>query len=474
MACTATATPQVVQDIQTILHLKDAPLYKGSFDRPNIFYRVRYKDAHMLQTKYNNNTNGDGGGGALQDMIHWIVKQHRKHAHKEEKCSGIVYVHKREDTQLIANLLNRHASQLQKLNEKTNNDNTPDSLALRAEPYHAGLKKADRDRILEEWSTDRVQVAVATVAFGMGIDLAHVRYVVHWTMPKTVEGFYQESGRAGRDGLPSYSLLYFSQDDVRKFQFLIRMQQQNSKTASESSLERKLSGLEQMTKYCTTPSCRRNVLIQHFGGDAVECRQTCDYCRDPTKTKRAIESAMVVKDVLGSTGRRHHPNGKKNEWDGQWNGPHGESDFGMDDEDRIAEDWGDDGMIGDLRVTDSSSYLDHSGAETTNQKRSKTKGGFAKVSSILDKFEALEKSGGENGFVHFRAKTDERPSTSVKIPDHFLVKVESTAKPEPKPKELTSEDHAKKAEQLRKDLEKLKAEREARMKAFLAKRNASK
>jgi bloom syndrome protein len=275
MACTATATPQVIQDIQTILQLQDAPLHKGSFDRPNIFYKVKYKDAL---------------DNPLGDLVKYIQKRHSDQS-SSSNCSGIVYVHKRTDTTMIANAINR-------------------GTGIRAEPYHAGLKDALRSQIQHAWSTNEVQVAVATVAFGMGIDLAHVRYVIHWMLPKTVEGFYQESGRAGRDGLPSHSVLYYSQDDARKFQWLIRQQKQQkskNKKDSNTNVEHKLQSLEQMVQYCTTPTCRRNALIRHFGGTPVECQGTCDFCKDPKKMERVIQSAAIIKDakpkVLKKKGR---------------------------------------------------------------------------------------------------------------------------------------------------------------------------
>jgi RecQ family ATP-dependent DNA helicase len=352
MACTATATPQVILDIQTSLQLQHAPVHKGSFDRPNIFYKVKYKDCL---------------DDPLQDLVQYIAKRHEQannnaNNKNEEYCSGIVYVHKRTDTTMLARAISR--------------------AGIRAEAYHAGLKDAQRTKVQEEWSNNTIQVVVATVAFGMGIDLAHVRYVIHWTMAKTVEGFYQESGRAGRDGLPSHSVLYYSKEDARKFQWLIGQQKKSKKSSSSSStdainLERKLAALEQMVDYCTTPACRRNALIRHFGGTTVDCQATCDYCKDPKKVERTIQSAAVLKDVKQQldANKRFSKKSKQKQWDGQWKAPHGDR---YDDDER---DWGDDGMVGDLRVTDGV------GNDGDYKKSKKSYGGFVKASSILSKYE---------------------------------------------------------------------------------------
>ena len=417
MACTATATPQVIEDIQTILHLKNAPLLQGSFDRPNIFYKVKYKH-----------------DGALDEMIQWIAKQHTKSNTPKEKCSGIVYVHKREDTSFIASRIRQ--------------------LKIRAEPYHAGLNKVDRNRIQEEWSQDQVQVAVATVAFGMGIDLPHVRYVIHWTIPKTLEGFYQESGRAGRDGLPSHSILYYSPDDVAKFKYLIQMQSRN---ATDANLERKLQGFEQMVKYCTNAACRRNALIQHFGGSPVSCQRTCDYCRNPEKVKRTIQSAAIVGDVLGTKYKSSMPyQSVPKDWD---------QDHFYDDEDAVAQDWGD-GMVGDLRVTDPGGSPWN--ITSVPQPPKSLKGGFVRASSILDKYEKLEQKA---SFAKDK-KDYERPAQAVPIPEHFRMAPVSVTKTAKKP-EPTSQQYAENAAQLRLEMEQLDAkckEQEARLKALLEKR----
>ena len=263
MACTATATPKVIQDIRQILHLENSPCHMSSFNRDNIFYKVRYKDVL------------DQNGSSVDDMVKFIKSQHDRCEKHSDPCSGIIYVHKREETESMASLIKKRTG-------------------IEVAGYHGGLKAAVRKQVQQDWMEGKVKIAVATIAFGMGIDLAHVRYVVHWTIPKTVEGFYQEHGRAGRDGLPSYSLLYFSQDDVSLFRYLIQMRK--PKDENDKSMTRALEALQKMTEYALTPCCRRVYLLKHFG-ETVDpetiCAKECDYCSNPTKIQQAIEAAMA-------------------------------------------------------------------------------------------------------------------------------------------------------------------------------------
>ena len=153
----------------------------------------------------------------------------------------------------------------------------------------------------------------------MGIDLAHVRYVTihwtldigHWTLPKTVEGFYQESGRAGRDGLPSHSILYYAQDDARKFSWLVQQQSKSSKNANSTNLdlvEQKLASLEQMVNGQVLHGTRLSTKFFDSafwrGSYRIYCKGTCDYCKDPLKVERGMSNVEVLKDV---NSRPMHP-----------------------------------------------------------------------------------------------------------------------------------------------------------------------
>ena len=236
LACTATATPQVLDDIRTILQLQQAPCHVGSFDRPNIYYTVAYKDVLDQQRP----------DGAFQHLIQFITNLHQTAERQSEPCSGIVYVHKRDDTTDLAERITTQTG-------------------YRAVAYHGGLHKTDRAATQQAWMSGAAKIAIATVAFGMGVDLSHVRYVVHWSMAKSVAGFYQESGRAGRDGRPSQSLLFYSKKDSNLFAFLAQQQQQNRSKAKSTdpvnnknkSSERAVEALEEMVNFCLSPGCRR-------------------------------------------------------------------------------------------------------------------------------------------------------------------------------------------------------------------------
>mmetsp|Transcript_8599 Transcript_8599/g.18554 ORF Transcript_8599/g.18554 Transcript_8599/m.18554 type:complete len:885 (+) Transcript_8599:133-2787(+) len=459
IALTATATPKVIHDITNELRLHKCPLHIGSFDRPNIFYKVKYKDAlenplEELVKSIKSRHKESNTGGKTGD------ENHKNDAAKSD-CSGIVYVHKRDDTFMIARAISK--------------------AGITASAYHAGLKKADRIAVQDGWSSGKIQVAVATVAFGMGIDRHCVRYVYHWNLPKTIEGFYQEAGRAGRDGLPSLSTVFYSPEDVIKYKYLVRMQGSKRKGGeaeerkAEKNIEQKLEQLEEMQEYCTQMKCRRNILIKHFGGKPVNCSKTCDVCRNPKKVERSMHASTAIKDVRkqqkGFAGRGKKSGGKdKQPWNGQWGRPHG--DFG--DEDAIANDWGDNClMAGDLRITGPLGTESEDYAPSFSSDRLPRKG-FAKASDILSKYEAMEGRYGANS----RDDPPRSKSTSINIPEHLKASLRAASdfttannvlskKKVTKP--LMSSDHASNAKQIEERLAKLKAQREERLKSFQAK-----
>src|SRR5262252_877655 len=233
MALTATATRSVQNDIVTQLRLRQPSCYVASFNRPNLTYRVQAKQ------------------GAYKQLLSFVK------GHGEE--SGIVYCQSRNSAEDLAMRLQA------------------DSIS--AEPYHAGLETATRARNQEQFLRDEVQVICATIAFGMGINKPNVRFIAHYDLPKNIEGFYQETGRAGRDGLPSECLLLFSAGDAAKYSKF------HDEISNPHEREIARQQLRQMVQLAESAECRRTALLRYFGEEfrAENC-QACDNCLTPRET----------------------------------------------------------------------------------------------------------------------------------------------------------------------------------------------
>ncbi|KAL7563110.1 hypothetical protein ACA910_012294 [Epithemia clementina (nom. ined.)] len=470
MACTATATPHVIRDITEVLRFEKEPCHVGSFDRSNLYYQVRYKETlDMKALPNNNNNNNISQGGALGDLINFIKDQHNKNkdtASRQNKsettvapCNGIVYVHKQTDTLNLAKEISKETG-------------------IKAIAYHGGMKDADRLEIQQAWMSGEAPIAVATVAFGMGIDLAHVRYVVHWTLSKSLEAFYQESGRAGRDGLPSVSLMYFSREEASRFQYLASQQKKEP--------ERALGALEMMVKYCMKPGCRRKYLLTFFGETCTEprtvCRGNCDYCRNPEVVTKSIEAASACNDFSFHT-RKSTSNDK---WDGQWDAPHGDGNYDNDDDDWNGEALESDGLL----IRSSGDPM----ASESCQHNNKGRAGKKSVKSLLDKYEAIEcLENQKNGFVSFRSRvkggvtknedegeSSERKATrGIVIPEHLrkdapdpMQHFQNAFSDQNKPEKKSSKDLAADASRLQEELAKVQAAKEALLLKLKTKRMA--
>ena len=247
IALTATATPKVKMDIQKNLGMTDAKEFKSSFNRPNLYYEVRPKTNNIDR-----------------DIIKFIKQNPDK--------SGIIYCLSRKKVEELAEILVANG--------------------IKARPYHAGMDAATRNTNQDDFLKENIDVIVATIAFGMGIDKPDVRYVLHYDIPKSLEGYYQETGRAGRDGGEGQCIAFYSNKDLQKLEKFMQ-----GKPVSEQEIGKQL--LLETAAYAESSMCRRKILMHYFGEEYTEDNcGNCDNCLNPKKQVEAQELLCAVIETI--------------------------------------------------------------------------------------------------------------------------------------------------------------------------------
>ncbi|XP_054719231.1 LOW QUALITY PROTEIN: ATP-dependent DNA helicase Q5-like [Uloborus diversus] len=276
VALTATASVKVMDDILASLKLcQPVAIFKTSCFRPNLFYDVVFKETL--------------GGDPYEDLTKFAYSalgDHWEMSPPSERGCGIVYCRTRDGCEELSHKLTK--------------------LGLPTQPYHAGIKPNVRKETQSNWMDGKIPVIAATVSFGMGIDKPSVRFVAHWCVSQSVAGYYQESGRAGRDGKPAKCRIYYSRKDRDTILFLLKKDESSAKSKiARIKIAATIKSFNTMIKYCEESSCRHYVLAREFGDDMPDCRKHCDVCTNPKSVEHKIS---VVKAMFLGTKLKHKRN----------------------------------------------------------------------------------------------------------------------------------------------------------------------
>lgn len=260
IALTATASKHVVSDILKNLKLREpVAKFKTPCFRNNLFYDIVFKNS--IQDDYIH----------LKEYVAHCLGKDDEDVKSRQKNCGIIYCRTRESAEKVAKGLTKQG--------------------MKTVPYHAGLKASERIEVQDDWMSGKYPVISATVSFGMGVDKGSVRFVIHWDIPQNVASYYQESGRAGRDGKNSFCRIYFDQSEVKSIDFLLKMDV-NKSGKNESKTERAklaIKNFEKIVHYCKIIECRHLLFSRYFGDEPPVCANKCDVCKDPKKAKKALE-----------------------------------------------------------------------------------------------------------------------------------------------------------------------------------------
>ncbi|KAL6433294.1 hypothetical protein ACFW04_006468 [Cataglyphis niger] len=272
IALTATAAKQVKDDILQSLHMEGALIFSQPVFRPNLYYDVWFLETLDKPFEHLKNFISDALGPSDNS-----IPMHKR------SC-GIIYCRKKETTEIVAHKL---------------------TLAgITTLAYHGSLKAQERNEVQNKWTTGEVSVITATCSFGMGVDKGSVRFVIHWTIPKNIAAYYQESGRAGRDGNPAFCRVYFSNEEYRPISFLIKEEITHITHKNSELAKIKWQDFEKSIAYCLETKCRHAVFSKYFGDSPPLCRNKCDIC----KNKDEVQARIAQFEMYQSTAKKFRSN----------------------------------------------------------------------------------------------------------------------------------------------------------------------